>query len=160
MDQNSEPRNLHLPPNFSEVTRNDKTIHLTREELPWLPEDSEIPLVDVVTDDKFHFLLGSAIRHPKLMKYAGMLGARGAEIDAQANRTFYAQIQELVVNSNVDCPMLQHPRSKEHIYYTKGGKDTRVYFIRRKVDDEDAIIKIAVCHKKEEQKVLRIIAYT
>lgn len=158
MNQNSEPRGIKLPNSFSEVARNNKTILLSKNELPWLSESCELPLVDVVLDGGFHFLLGSAIRHQKLMKYAGMLETHGQEIDDQANRTFYSQIREFIMHGNIDCPVLQHPKGQDQIFYTKSGHDTRVYFIRRKIDSEDAIIKIAACHKNEEQKVLRIIS--
>jgi hypothetical protein len=149
-----------IPKGYQEVKSSGKEIKITRDDMPWLPVDMEsknVSLVKIRLEDGTEFYLGSAVAHGTLQKEAEKLGKQGAK---KADDIFYRQIRAFMQKrQNPDVPKVQHPRSKESIFYAKSGSGERVYFMELdNVDGNRVILRVAACDKNSQSKILHIIA--
>lgn len=140
-----------LPPGYKSVKDSGTVIQMTKEDLPWLTESTNVRLAEVELVGGQRFLLGSVV-FGYLRKIADKLLSHKHEGGDKVNDTFYTQISEMITHGSISMPRLQQGIGSEPIYYTK-SKGIRTYFIRTKKDGVDTIIKIAACAKVDEGDV-------
>lgn len=140
----------------TEVVRTDKSIALTKEDLPWLPEQShKVPLVRIrsATGD---FLFGSAVQSKGLVEAASRLDEHRSAI---VNNLLHTHLPQFAEGFNPHVIQVEHPRTHQPIFYLKNKGGQRVYFMRfGRIENAPVIIKIAACDKANQTAVYAAIS--
>ncbi len=130
--------------------------------LNWLEPKTQVNLTEVLFDNGKECYLGSAIgKNKDLREIASKLTSTQSR---KAQDAFYARLPEFVNNGydrqvfTVDLP---NTEDGQKIYYVKSSKDLRTYFTMDKdAAGQPVIIRVAVCQKSQEWKVLKVLAKT
>lgn len=146
------------PSGFERVESTKHSLVIGQTDLPWLDSNPiRVSLAEItLKGDGQKLLFGSAIYGKELTEAANQLDKHRSRI---ANNLFYSHIPDFIRSSHHPYIKVIHDATTERpIYnvYNKGGQ--RVYFMRfDRLQGIPVIIRIAVCDKDREAKVLGVI---
>lgn len=149
----------NLPSGFESVVATPKKLEVTPQDLRWLEKEEKVNLVLVTlgTSSQQQFYFGSLIRGKKLVESANQL-TEGQE--RNANNLLYARLPDMIQRGySPHSNTLSNPftRQRPIIYFANPGGQ-RVYVVRfGEIEGIPAIIRIAVCDKAQQAKVLSVL---
>ena len=129
--------------------------------LDWLRDGVGVSLSMVTLDTGQKYLLGSAVAHNHGIKeLADKLQPNESE---SARTTFYAKVGEFINNGGCcrGVNQINSPRTQgATVFYAKSRTDMRTYFIwdGRSNDGVPIIIRVGVCRKSQQPKLMGIIS--
>lgn len=143
-------------------------LHVTRKDIPWLPkgtEEEDINLVRVPLVGGGEFYFGNFIREDRLLRAAHALDANGQNKSQICNNILYSRLPTFIREGSHPGVRPVDERKTRWAMYEAGNRDgERVFFFRTRLDklqDTSVIIRIAVCDKSMEAKVvLPVITYS
>lgn len=157
MDQNTE---TSLPSAFKEVKRTEQAYKMTQGEIPWLEHETEMIHLAKVTlsgSENTSFFFGNMLRTKPIIDAANQLDEHRTRI---ANNILYAHLPEFLRGQFNNITKMDHVRTNRPVYYIGNKSGQRVYFMRfDNLDSIPVIIRIAVCDKARQDKVISVIGY-
>lgn len=155
--RNSEP---NLPSGYQRVEQLDTPSLLTPDHLPWLQTDQEFSTVRCTLTSGKSFLLASAVgTHKDLISAAANMNDHQ---DRNTNNMFYSRVAGFVENNYTPSAQVNTITDTSGIptYCLRNAGGQRAYFgvVKAPHSDDRLIVKIAMCDKEHQGKVMRVIA--
>src|SRR3989344_2017201 len=140
------------PRKTPEVARTGKSITIRKEDIPWLETPAHKVELVTMRHGSVEFLFGSAIQSKRLREAARQLDGHRSDI---CNNLLYSHLPQYSEGFHPKVTPVKNSVTRQPMFEigNKGGQ--RVFFMRfGKIEGKPVIVKIAVCDKARENKVL------
>src|SRR3990167_10127313 len=140
------------PRKTPEVQRGSHSIRINQNDIPWLETPTHRVELVTMRHGSVEFLFGSAIQSKRLLEAARQLDGHRSDI---CNNLLYSHLPAYAEGFHPRISTVTNVRTRQPIFEigNKGGQ--RVFFMRfGRIEGRPVIVKVAVCDKARENKVL------
>ena len=140
------------PRKTPEIRREGHSITVRKDDIPWLETPEYKVALVTMRHGSVEFLFGSAIQSKPLLDAARQLDGHRSEI---CNNLLYSHLPAYAEGFHPRISTVTNVRTRQPIFEigNKGGQ--RVFFMRfGRIEGRPVIVKVAVCDKARENRVL------
>lgn len=143
------------PRKSPEVKRGGHFITINQSDIPWLETPAHKVELVTMRHGSVEFLFGSAIQSKRLLEAAKQLDEHRSEI---CNNLLYSRLPQYAEGFHPKVTTLKNTVTRQPIFEIGNNGGQRVFFMRfGKIESRPVIVKVAVCDKATEDKVLSVL---
>ena len=143
------------PRKTPEVSRIGRSITIRKEDVPWLETPTHKVALVSMRHGNVEFLFGSTIQSKRLLEAARQLDGHRSNI---CNQLLYSHLPQYSEGFHPKVTPVKNSVTHQPMFEIRNKGGQRVFFLRfGKIEGKPVIVKVAVCDKATEDKVLSVL---